>query len=154
MTGAVQVSLRLGNQTAYDHAVSGGNFLMSVNIHSLADEPRRQFVAIQAAKAALGAVLGLGFFGVVGRPDMAEAIAMAGLMAPAILALLGLTRIPLALLEQASLASFAALIAYLAVLTGGVVSPLTVWFALVPAEAALAGARPAVTRAGIAAGLA
>lgn len=115
---------------------------------------RRRFIAIQAAKAALGAVLGLAFFGMVGRPDTADAIAMAGLMAPALLALLGFTRIPLAVLEQLSLAGFAGLIAYLAVLTGGVVSPLTVWFALVPAEAALTGGRAAVMRAGIAAVLA
>ena len=115
---------------------------------------RRRFVAIQAAKGAVGAVLGLGFFGVLGTPDMAEAIAMAGLMAPAVLALLGLTRMPLPALEQIGLASFALLIGYLAALTGGVMSPLTVWFALVPAEAALAGGRPAVTRAGIAAGAA
>jgi len=115
---------------------------------------RRRFVAIQAAKGAVGAVLGLGFFGMLGTPDMAEAIAMAGLMAPAVLALLGLTRMPLPVLEQIGLASFALLIGYLAALTGGVMSPLTVWFALVPAEAALAGGRPAVTRAGIAAGAA
>ena len=129
---------------------------MAVNTqaHSGHLAQRRQFVAIQVTKAGLGAVLGLAFFGLVGRPDMAEAIAMAGLIAPAALALLGLTRVPLALLEQVSLASFAVLIAYLAILTGGVVSPLTVWFALVPAEAALAGGRPAVTRAGISAGLA
>ena len=53
------------------------------------------------------------------------------------------------MLEQIGLAGFAALIGYLALLTGGVVSPLVVWFALVPAEAALAGGRPAVVRAGL-----
>ena len=128
---------------------------MTVN-NQLPDQraQRRRFVAIQAAKGAVGAVLGLGFFGILGTPDTAEAIAMAGLMAPALLALLGMTRMPLPLLEQIGLASFALLIGYLASLTGGVVSPLTVWFALVPAEAALAGGRPAVTRAGIAAGAA
>ena len=115
---------------------------------------RRRFVAIQAAKGAVGAVLGLAFFGMLGPPDTAEAIAMAGLMAPAALALLGLTRLPLAALEQVGLAGFALLIGYLASLTGGVTSPLTVWFALIPAEAALAGGRPAVMRAGIAAGAA
>ena len=96
---------------------------MAVNTqaHSGHLAQRRQFVAIQVTKAGLGAVLGLAFFGLVGRPDMAEAIAMAGLIAPAALALLGLTRVPLALLEQVSLASFAVLIAYLAILTGGVV---------------------------------
>jgi cell cycle sensor histidine kinase DivJ len=59
--------------------------------------------------------------------------------------------LPVALLEQAALILFAALIGYLAALTGGVVSPLVVWLALVPAEAALAGGRSAVMRAGAAA---
>jgi cell cycle sensor histidine kinase DivJ len=115
---------------------------------------RRRFMAVQAAKAAVGAALGLAFFGMVGRPDTAEALAMAGLMAPAALGLLGLTRIPLARLEQVGLTGFAILIGYVAVLTGGVESPLTVWFALVPAEAALVGGRKEVVRAGVAAGAA
>ncbi|HEU0161450.1 MAG TPA: ATP-binding protein [Rhizomicrobium sp.] len=118
---------------------------------------RRQFVLVQAAKAAVGAALGLAFFCVTGRPDGAELLALAGLLAPAGLALLGLTRIPLPVLEQAGLALFALLIGYLAVLTGGLASPLVIWFALVPAEAALtgapAGSNRAVVRAGIAAGL-
>ncbi|OAI42904.1 hypothetical protein AYO42_01920 [Rhizomicrobium sp. SCGC AG-212-E05] len=128
---------------------------MAVNIqHTDQRAQRRRFVAIQAAKGAVGAVLGLAFFGMLGPPDTGEAIAMAGLMMPAALALLGFTRIPLPVLEQVGLASFAMLIGYLASLTGGVASPLTVWLALIPAEAALAGGRPAVTRAGIAAGAA
>ncbi len=128
---------------------------MAVNIqHTDQRAQRRRFVAIQAAKGAVGAVLGLAFFGVLGPPDTGEAIAMAGLMMPAALALLGFTRIPLPVLEQVGLAGFAMLIGYLASLTGGVASPLTVWLALIPAEAALAGGRPAVTRAGIAAGAA
>jgi cell cycle sensor histidine kinase DivJ len=113
-------------------------------------EPRRTFMLIQAAKAGVGAALGLSFFGMVGRPDALELIAMAGLVSPAILALLGLTAIPLMVLEQVGLAGFAILIGYLAVLTGGVLSPLVVWFALVPAEAALVGGRSAVMRAGAA----
>ena len=56
---------------------------------------------------------------------------MAGLMAPALLALLGLVRLKLATLEQVGLAGFALLIGYLAVLSGGMTSPLIVWFALV-----------------------
>ncbi len=115
---------------------------------------RRLFVSVQASKAVVGAVLGLAFVSFIGRPDAAEAIAIAGLMAPAILALLAFTRVPLALLEQAALAIFAVLIGYLAALTGGVLSPLVVWFALVPAEAALAGGRPAVLRAAGAAAVA
>ena len=114
---------------------------------------RRRFVALQAAKAAVGAALGLGFFGMVGRPDLPEAIAMAGLMAPALLALLGLVRLRLATLEQVGLAGFALLIGYLAVLSGGMASPLIVWFALVPAEAALSGGRKAVVKAGLVAAL-
>ncbi|MEI9989965.1 MAG: ATP-binding protein [Rhizomicrobium sp.] len=115
---------------------------------------RRLFVSVQASKAVVGAVLGLAFVSYIGRPDAAEAIAIAGLMAPAILALLAFTSIPLSLLEQAALAIFAVLIGYLAALTGGVLSPLVVWFALVPAEAALAGGRPAVLRAAGAAAIA
>ena len=130
---------------------------MAVNTPDSAGEHRR-FVALQAAKAGVGGALGLGFFGMIGRPDAAEAIAMAGLMAPALLALAGLigfkrARIRLALLEQVGLAGFALLIGYLAVLTGGMSSPLIVWFALVPAEAALSGGRKAVVRAGLVAAL-
>ncbi len=112
---------------------------------------RRLFVSVQASKAAVGAVLGLAFVFFVGRPDFAESLAIAGLLAPAALALLAFTPIPLGFLEQAALAIFAVLIGYLAALTGGVLSPLVVWFALVPAEAALAGGRPAVLRAAFAA---
>jgi cell cycle sensor histidine kinase DivJ len=119
-----------------------------------AAQARRAFLLVQLAKAGVGAALGLAFFGLVGRPDAAELIAMAGLASPALLALLALTPIPLARLEQIGLAGFAGLIGYLALLTGGMGSPLLVWFALVPAEAALAGGRPAVVRAGLAAGAA
>src|SRR3569832_216884 len=115
---------------------------------------RRLFISVQASKAIVGAVLSVAFGSFVGRPDAVEALALAGLMAPALLALLGFTRIPLAILEATALAVFAVLIGYLAALTGGVLSPLVVWFALVPAEAALAGGRPAVVRAAIAAALA
>jgi cell cycle sensor histidine kinase DivJ len=130
---------------------------MTIKKHSItslgADAPasRRLFAAVQASKAAVGLVLALGFVGIVGHPDAAEAIALAGLVAPVFLAGLAFTRIPLAILETVSLAVFAMLIGYLAALTGGLISPLVVWFALVPAEAALAGGRPAVIRAGIAA---
>ena len=112
---------------------------------------RQRFIAVQAAKAGVGAVLALGFYGLVGRPDASEWAAIAGVLAPLPLALLGFTRISLFRLEQAGLILFASLIGYLAALTGGVISPLVVWFALVPAEAALAGGRSQVVRAGFAA---
>jgi cell cycle sensor histidine kinase DivJ len=112
---------------------------------------RRRFIAVQAAKGAVGAGLALGFAGLVGRPDSAETVAMAGLAAPLALALLGFLPISLPRLEQAGLILFAGLIGYLAALTGGVISPLVVWFALVPAEAALVGGRSQVVRAGFAA---
>jgi cell cycle sensor histidine kinase DivJ len=115
---------------------------------------RRMFITVQASKAAIGAALGIAFIGLVGRPDIAESIALAGLLAPAVLALLAFTRLPLPFLESVGIALFAALIGYLASLTGGVLSPLIVWFALVPAEAALAGGRPAVLRAAVAAAIA
>ncbi len=115
---------------------------------------RRQFIAVQLSKTALGACLCAGFVTVIGRPSLAEMVAMAGLIAPAILALLALTQIRLVALEQAALVIFAALVGWLAALTGGVLSPLLVWFALIPAEAALSGGRPTVWRAATAATLA
>ena len=115
---------------------------------------RRLFAWLQAAKAGVGVCLGLAFFALVGQPDTAELVAFLGLLLPGLLALLTLTPISLAVLEQIGLAYSAALIGYLTVLTGGVASPLVIWFALIPAEAALSGGRPAVVRAGIAAALA
>jgi cell cycle sensor histidine kinase DivJ len=115
---------------------------------------RKLFVSIQIAKAGVGAALAAGFVLLVGRPDLLETIALAGLLAPWVLVALAYTPVPLAVLEQASLAIFAALIGYLASLTGGVTSPLIIWLVLVPAEAALAGGRPAVLRAAAAASLA
>lgn len=114
---------------------------------------RRRFVMVQAGRAAMGALLGLALFGLGGGPGLPGALAIAWLMVPALLAVVGLAGLSLALLERLSLISFTALIAYLAILTGGILSPLTVWFALIPAEAALAGGRPAVMRAGLAAGV-
>ena len=112
------------------------------------NQTRRRFIHVQAAKAGIGMFLALVFAGVVGKPDLAEAIAVIGLLAPGALALLAWYRpISLATLETVSLASFAALVAYLAALTGGMLSPLVIWFALLPAEAALAGGRTAVWRA-------
>jgi cell cycle sensor histidine kinase DivJ len=125
---------------------------MAVNTSTFdAKALRRRFIAVQAAKGAVGAALALGFAGLVGRPDSAETVAMAGLAAPLALALLGFLPISVPRLEQAGLILFAGLIGYLAALTGGVISPLVVWFALVPAEAALAGGRSQVVRAGFAA---
>jgi cell cycle sensor histidine kinase DivJ len=115
---------------------------------------RRAFMLVQAAKAGVGAALGVAFCGLVGQPDLLEWIALAGLIAPVALVLLGFTTMPLAVLEQAGLVGLALLIGYLAILTGGVTSPLMLWLLLVPAEAALSGGRAAVTRAGLAAGLA
>ena len=108
---------------------------------------RQRFVAVQAAKAGIGVCLSLGFAILVGKPDLAETIAIAGLLAPGLFALLALAPVPLAALETVSLAGFAALVAYIAALTGGMLSPLVIWFALLPAEAALAGGRAAVWRA-------
>jgi cell cycle sensor histidine kinase DivJ len=102
----------------------------------------------------MGVGLAAGFYVFVGRPDSAETIAIAGLLAPGFLALAGLLPLPLQMLEQAGLILFAALIGYLAALTGGVTSPLVIWFALVPFEAALTGGRSQVVRAGVAAGVA
>jgi cell cycle sensor histidine kinase DivJ len=115
---------------------------------------RRVFVSIQIAKAGVGAALAIAFLVVLGPPGVVESIALAGLLAPAVLAALAYTPLRLSLLEQASLAIFAGLIGYLATLTGGVSSPVIVWLVLVPAEAALAGERPTVLRATAASALA
>ena len=120
------------------------------SVFSETKQARRAFATVQGAKACVGVVLSLVFVLLAGRPDFAETLAIAGLVFPALLAALSFTRIRLADLETAALASFAALIGFLASLTGGLSSPLIVWFALVPAEAALAGGRPAVLRAGVA----
>jgi len=117
------------------------------------DAQRRRFIAMQAGKAALGGTLATLFVVFAGRPDVAETIALAGLVSPAVLAILGFSRLSLGLLESIGLALFAGLIGYLAALTGGLTSPLVIWFVLVPAEAALAGERPAVARAALAAAL-
>ena len=103
---------------------------------------RKRFIAVQAAKAGIGACLALAFVALVGRPDIGEIVAIAGLLAPGVLSLLAFTKISLPALETASLAVFAALIGYLVALTGGMNSPLVVWFALVPAEAALRADAP------------
>ena len=101
----------------------------------------------------MGLVLSAGFVLLLGRPDLFESLAIAGLLAPFVLAIGALTPLPLPLLEQAGLALFAILIGYLAGLSGGLQSPLILWLVLVPAEAALAGGRRAVAGAGIAAAL-
>jgi cell cycle sensor histidine kinase DivJ len=108
---------------------------------------RRRFAAIQATKAGFGAVLAAGYIVLFGRPDLSEAAAMVWLLAPAGLAALAFGPISLAALETISLASFALLVAYIVALTGGLLSPLVIWFALLPAEAALSGGRKAVWRA-------
>jgi cell cycle sensor histidine kinase DivJ len=112
---------------------------------------RRRFIRVQAAKALVGAMLGAGFVALIGRPDLIEAIALAGLLLPTALALLGFSRLSLATLETTSHALFAVTIGYLAAITGGLASPLIIWLALVPAEAALSGGRRSVMHAAVAA---
>ena len=118
------------------------------------DAPRKQFIRVNVTKAATGILLAAAFVGFIGRPDGPEIAAIAGLCFPALLAGLGLTPAPLSLLETLSSATFSALIGYLAYLTGGISSPLLIWFALVPAEAALAGGRRTVVRAAVSTGIA
>ncbi|HXB51479.1 MAG TPA: hypothetical protein VNU69_01875, partial [Rhizomicrobium sp.] len=115
--------------------------------------PRRLFANVQAGKGLVGLLLGAGFVVLVGRPDIFELTAMAGLVMPLFLALASFTSLRLTMLEQAGLALSAMLIGYLCYLTGGLGSPLMVWLVLVPAEAALAGGRQAVARAGFVAAL-
>jgi cell cycle sensor histidine kinase DivJ len=111
---------------------------------------RRRFAAVQAAKAVLAGTLALIYVLAIGMPGFWGIVAALGLLAPAALAVLAFSDVRLETLETLSLACLAVLIGYLALLTGGLTSPLVIWFALVPAEAALAGGRPAVWRAAIA----
>jgi two-component system, cell cycle sensor histidine kinase DivJ len=115
--------------------------------------PRRLFAFVQGGKALTGLILSAGFVLLLGRPDIFESVAIAGLLAPSLLAIAALTPVALPLLEQAGLAMFAILIGYLAGLSGGLQSPLILWLVLVPAEAALAGGRRAVAGAGFAAAI-
>ena len=110
-----------------------------------------RFISVQAGKALVGAALSAAFLLLIGKPGIAEIIAMLWLIAPGALALAALTSASLELLETASLVMFAAMVGYLAAITGGLASPLIVWFALVPAEAALAGGKTQVLRAVLAA---
>ena len=76
---------------------------MTINFQGRADEAarrRRVFMLVHLAKACVGAALGVVFFGLIGRPDTAEWIAIAGLASPALLALLALSPLPLAWLER------------------------------------------------------
>src|ERR1700753_2133256 len=115
---------------------------------------RRRFVIVQGAKAGVGVALAAMFIFIVGKPDLSEWIAIGGLLLPGVIALLGFTPLKLQTLEAIALGSFAALIGYLVAITGGMTSPLLVWFALVPAEAALAGGHKAGWRAGACAAIA
>jgi cell cycle sensor histidine kinase DivJ len=115
---------------------------------------RRRFATEQVAKAALGGILWFAYVMLVGRPGLLELIALAGFLAPCALGLLALLDVPLEILEAASFACFAALVGYVVGITGGMRSPLLVWFAVLPAEAALGGGRTSVLRATAAAALA
>jgi cell cycle sensor histidine kinase DivJ len=127
------------------------NFEETIMAESESTAERRRFMRVQAAKALVGALLAAGFIALLGRPDLAESLAIAGLVLPGALALLAFSRLPLPVLETGSHALFAATIAYLAAITGGLNSPLIIWLALVPAEAALSGGRRSVMNAALAA---
>jgi cell cycle sensor histidine kinase DivJ len=114
--------------------------------------PRRRFALLQGAKGVAGMLLVFGFVMLAGRPDLAEAIALAAVLSPVLLAAASFSSVSLARLEQTSLGFSAALTGYLLLLTGGFTSPLLIWFALIPAEAALVDGRAAVPRAGLIAG--
>jgi len=118
---------------------------------ALAD--RQRFIRTQSIKGGLGIVLSLGYLVLIGGPDLAEGLAFLGLFAPIALALAARLNIKLELLEAASLAAFALLIALLSALTSGAASPFICWLVLVPFEGALAGRARAVAFSGIAAAL-
>jgi len=115
---------------------------------------RTRFACVQAAKAVLGLGVCITYMALVGRPGLLECLAGIGLVTPAALAGLSFTGVALENLETAALAAMAGLIGLLAWLTGGMSSPLAIWFALVPVEAAVAGERKSVWRAAAATAIA
>ncbi len=115
-------------------------------------QQRRAFCTIQCAKALTGFFLALTYLIFVPGSDWLEHIALLALLSPAVLAGFAFSRLSLDLLESLSLMLFAGLIGWLAMLTGGMASPLIFWLALIPVEAALSGGRPAILRATLAAG--
>lgn len=124
-----------------------GTVELMADLPKIAAVPRRRFIAVQTAKAAIGAILSAAFVIFIGRPDVAESLAIFWLVSPFALALLSLTRASLDFLETSALILSAIVTGYLASITGGLMSPLMVWFVLVPAEAALAGGKAQVMRA-------
>ena len=122
----------------------------SIDINN-GESARRQFIRTQSIKGGLGIALSLAYLLFIGGPDLAEALALAGLVAPVGLAWAGRWEIPLAKLEAASLALFALLIALLSILTSGLTSPFILWLILIPFEGALAGRGRTVAFAGAAA---
>jgi cell cycle sensor histidine kinase DivJ len=114
----------------------------------------RRFAFEQACKAAIGSLLWGAYILLFGRPGELELIAFAGFLLPCVLALLALAGVCRPVLETASSLSFAVLIGFIVAITGGMRSPLLVWFAILPAEAVLAGGRPSVVHAAIATTLA
>ena len=112
---------------------------------------RLRFVRVQGVKGILGAALSLIYVAALGTPDLVEMLAFIGLIAPLGLAVAAKTECNMEKLEAASLALFACLVSYLALLTGGLSSPFAIWLVLVPFEGALAGRRYMVVCGGIAA---
>ena len=102
---------------------------------------RRHFAMEQAAKSALGGLFWFAYVMLFGRPDFPALIALAGFLVPCALGLLALSGVSLAILETASFVWFAALVGYIVVATGGVRSPLLLWFVVLPAEAVLVDGR-------------
>jgi len=62
----------------------------------------RRFAMVQTGKGAIGGLLWLCYVALVGRPDVMEMIALAGLLAPCALAALAVMGVPLEILEAAS----------------------------------------------------
>ncbi len=101
----------------------------------------RDFIASHLAAGLLALLALTAFLAVAGRPSLAAAIAFLWLAAPLPIAFFLSRTGRLAAAQFLSSAALAGFLAYVATLTGGLASPVILWFAVIPAEAALAGSK-------------
>jgi cell cycle sensor histidine kinase DivJ len=128
------------------------DFLLDAFDGVLGSEPegeagrRQSFIAANLLAGGMGVALWPLYFAFVGPADAATACAFAFLWAPLLIALAVQGRlIDVAQGQMASALVLAGFVTLVAVYTGGIASPVLLWLAIVPVEAAVAGKRSAMT---------